>query len=213
MTQDREEPRSRDDPPDNEEIEILEVEGLAEPVEEGERDEVVVDFEEPSAPPPRVEERREDPAGRERLLRLQADFENLRKRIEREQAEFRTIATIRLVTELLPVLDNLERALASERLEGESTAFRAGVELIQRQLVDALRKEGLRPVDALGQAFDPEIHEAVAVTTAPGLPENTVIEEIQRGYFLQERLLRPALVRVSVGGEARDEGTDSREDR
>lgn len=118
------------------------------------------------------------------------------------------MATSRLVTSLLPVLDNLERAIATERPEGEDVALRTGVQLIHRQLIEVLRREGLRPVDALGQPFDPAIHEALATEPAPGLPPNTVVEEIQRGYFLHERLLRPALVRVSVreGPVADDSG-------
>ncbi len=213
MTQDTQDPRSSEAPGDPDEIEIVEIEGMEEPAEESAGDEVVVDFEDPATSRPGPEQLRADPASRDRLLRLQADFENLRKRIEREQAEFRGIATIRLVTELLPVLDNLERALASERPEGDSDAFRAGVELIHRQFVEALRKEGLRRVDALGQPFDPEVHEAVATETAAGLPANLVIEEIQRGYFLRDRLLRPALVKVTVGEETGDGGAASREVR
>ena len=197
MTQDRKDGARREAPVDPDEVEILEVEGMDDVGARNERDEVEVVFDER----PQAAEPREDSASRERLLRLQADFENLRKRIEREQEEFRAVATIRLVTELLPVLDNFDRAIASETLEGENAAFRAGVELIHRQLAEALKKEGLRPVDALGKPFDPAIHEAVATAPASGLPENTVIDEIQRGYFLRERLLRPALVRVSVGGE------------
>ena len=209
MTKDSQDGATREAPCDPDEIEILEVEGMDDAGARNGRDEVEVVFEErpPAAEP------REDSATRERLLRLQADFENLRKRIEREQAEFRTVATIRLVTELLPVLDNFDRAIASERLEGENEAFRAGVELIHRQLAEALKREGLRQVDALGQPFDPAIHEAVATAPATGIPENTVIDEIQRGYFLRERLLRPALVRVSVGGDGGAGDAVSREVR
>ncbi len=213
MTLDRDDRGTRDAPPEPEEIEILEVEGMEEPGPDAGTDEIVVDFDDAAPPARRPEEPREEQAARERLLRLQADFENLRKRIEREQAEFRAVATIRLVRELLPVLDNFERALASERPEGESAAFRAGVELIHRQLLEALRKEGLRPVDALGRPFDPEVHEAVAVEPATGLPDHTVIEEIQRGYFLRERLLRPALVKVGTGGGPGDGGAGSGEGR
>jgi len=209
MTKDSQDGATREVPCDSDEIEILEVEGMDDAGARNGRDEVEVVFEErpPAAEP------REDSASRERFLRLKADFENLRKRIEREQAEFRTVATIRLVTELLPVLDNFDRAIASERLEGENEAFRAGVELIHRQLAEALKKEGLRPVDALGQPFDPAIHEAVATAPASGIPEHTVIEEIQRGYLLRERLLRPALVRVSVGEEGGAGDAVSREVR
>jgi molecular chaperone GrpE len=209
MTRKSQDEERREVPSDPDEIEIIEIEGMDDAGARNGRDEVDVVFEEP----PQASGPREDTASRERLMRLQADFENLRKRIEREQAEFRAIATIRLVTELLPVLDNFDRAIASERLEGENAAFRAGVELIHRQLAEALKKEGLRPVDALGRPFDPAIHEAVATAKATGIPENTVIDEIQRGYFLRERLLRPALVRVSVGGEAGAGDDGSREVR
>ncbi len=211
MNQDGQDRLAQDPPGEPDEIEILEIEGLEEDGTPKRRDDVEVVFDEPGPAPP-APEPREDSVSRERLLRLQADFENLRKRIEREQAEFRTVATIRLVTEILPVLDNFDRALATEPLEGENAAFRAGVDLIHRQLVEALRKEGLRPVESLGHPFDPEVHEAVATAPAAGLPENMVIEEVQRGYFLRERLLRPALVRVSVGGDTGDGGAGSRED-
>ncbi len=204
------------DPADAEEIEILEVVGVdgesgAAPAEE----EVEVVFDEKGEPdeaPPASPEAKEDAASRERLIRLQADFENLKKRIEREREDFYRHATGCLVARLLPVLDGLERALASGSAAAAGEGLRDGVALIHRQLLDELRKEGLRPVEALGQPFDPELHEAVATDASCGLPPGTVVEELRRGYLFHDRLLRPALVRVSVealppadGGEGREE--------
>jgi molecular chaperone GrpE len=209
---DRQRPAVPDDP---EEIEILEIEGMAESEAPPARDEIEILFDERPEPSraPAVQETPEDAASRDRLLRLKADFDNLRKRIEREQEEFRNVATSRLVTALLPVLDNLERAIASAGSEGGEASLRVGVELIHRQLLDVLRKEGLRPVDAVGQPFDPMIHEAVATDETPGYPPNTVIEEVQRGFFIHDRLLRPALVKVSLNANAGAEDDGSREGR
>ena len=120
--------------------------------------------------------------------------------MERERIEHRLRATESLLARLLPVLDNFERALAARA--GED-GLRSGVQMIYRQLFDELRREGLRPVEALGQTFDPAVHEAVATTTDSGLPPHTVVGELQRGYFFGDRLLRPSLVRVQTDdGEA-----------
>jgi molecular chaperone GrpE len=206
-----------DVPDDSEEIEILEIEGMPEPDGPLADEEVEVPFEEEAIPPARapeaVEEPREEPGSRERLIRLQADFDNLRKRIEREEAELRKVASIRLMTALLPVIDNFGRAVATQRVEGDDGAFRSGVELIHRQMLDVLHKEGLRAVEALGRPFDPTVHEAFATESASAFPPNTVIEEVQRGYLLHDRLLRPALVRVSVspGTEPAAESADPQE--
>jgi molecular chaperone GrpE len=192
----------REAPADSEEIEILEIEGMPEPGGAFASEGVEVPFDEDVKAPPQelaaAEEMREDAASRERLLRLQADFDNLRKRIERDEAEQRRTANARLVTALLPVIDSFERAMATEPGKGDDGTFRAGVELIRRQMLDVLGKEGVRTVESLGKPFDPTMHEAFTVSLAPELPPNTVIEEIQRGYLLNGRLLRPALVRVSV---------------
>jgi molecular chaperone GrpE len=209
----------REVPDDSEEIEILEIEGMPEPDGPPADEDVEVPFDEETAAPARgpeaVEEPREESESRGRLIRLQADFDNLRKRIEREEAEVRKTASIRLVTALLPVIDNFERAMATERAEGDDGAFRAGVELIHRQMLDVLRREGLKTVEALGRPFDPTVHEAFGTEPASAFPPNTVVEEIQRGYLLHERLLRPALVRVSVsaGDEPAAEDADPREDK
>lgn len=134
----------------------------------------------------------------ERLLRLTADFENFKRRVEREREANERHATARLVNRLLPVLDNFERALGLRNGADRDPEFRSGVALIFRQMLEELRREGLVAVDSVGESFDPEVHEAVATELNSGFPPSTVIEELQRGYLLHERLLRPALVKVSV---------------
>ena len=199
---------------DTDDIEILEVVGLnddAPPPSDRDIEEIEVSFEEsdgdvalendpdarPSASPPAPRAEDEKPL-RERFLRLQADFENFKKRMDREKEDFYRHATGALVAKLLPVIDNFERALATDpRSEGEA-AVHQGIALIHRQLMEELKREGLTPLDSVGEPFDPSRHEAVATDSTSGLPPNTVVEEIQRGYFFQDRLLRPAAVKVSV---------------
>lgn len=140
----------------------------------------------------------------EQLMRRQAEFENYRKRVDRERTEIYAKARAEIVTDLLPVLDNLERALGSGAQIDSGDAVRdgivTGVKLIHRQFLDVLSGLGLSPVKAVGEPFDPHMHEAVTTETNNELPENTVIEELQRGYKLGDRLLRPAMVKVSVRG-------------
>lgn len=131
----------------------------------------------------------------DRLARLQAEFENARKRSAREQADFRDYALVDAARTLLPILDSLDRALKSSRGGGDE--FRSGVELIQRQFSDALAKMGVRPVPAQGEPFDPTLHEAVEMVERSDVPDHQVIEELQRGYRMKDRLLRPAMVRVA----------------
>jgi molecular chaperone GrpE len=131
----------------------------------------------------------------DRMARLQAEFENARKRSAREQADFREYALVDAAKALLPILDSLERALATA--SGGDNDFRSGVELIQRQFSDALAKMGVRAVPAQGQPFDPTLHEAVEMVERSDVPDHQVIEELQRGYKLKDRLLRPAMVRVA----------------
>ena len=134
----------------------------------------------------------------DQLLRRQAEFENYRRRLDRERSETHQKARADLLLELLPVLDNFERALASLQTSGADAAgLRHGVELIHRQFRDALTKFGLQPVEALGQTFDPHLHEAVTIEATDEHKENTVIEEFERGYKLGDRLLRPAKVKVA----------------
>lgn len=131
----------------------------------------------------------------QRLVRLQADFENYRKRVQREKEEFCKFAGEQVVTALLPVLDNLERALAAKDKDPAGVA--AGVEMIHRQFHDVLAREGLSPVKAVGEQFDPALHEAVMQEESTTAVDNTVLEEFCRGYCFKDRLIRPAMVKVA----------------
>jgi len=130
----------------------------------------------------------------DRLARTQAEFDNARKRAAKEQQDFRDYALADVVKVLIPVLDSFDRALQTSP---EKSEFHAGVELIQKQLQDALTKIGVRPISAKGQQFDPRFHEAIEMVDTEDSPDHQVIEELQRGYKLKERLLRPAMVKVA----------------
>ena len=129
----------------------------------------------------------------DRLARLQAEFENARKRAEKEKADFRDYATGSVVEQFLPVLDNFELALKST---GTTEQLKAGVELIVKQMEEILRGFQVQPVATVGQEFDPRHHEAMGSVEREDLPDQQVAEEIRKGYKLREKLLRPALVRV-----------------
>jgi molecular chaperone GrpE len=131
----------------------------------------------------------------DRLARLQAEFENARKRATREQQEFRDFATADAIKALLPIFDSFERALQSPATQPNE--FRGGIELIYKQLQDALNKLGVRPVPAKGQRFDPHVHEAIEMVETTEVPDHQVLDELQRGYKLKDRLIRPAMVRVA----------------
>jgi len=131
----------------------------------------------------------------DRLARLQAEFENARKRAVREQQEFREYAVADAMKELLPTLDSFERALQTSA--GDRSEFRSGVELIYKQLQDALVKLGLRPIPAKGEPFDPHLHQAIEMVDTREAKDHHVIEELQRGYKLKDRLLRPSMVKVA----------------
>jgi molecular chaperone GrpE len=135
-----------------------------------------------------------------RYMRTLADFENYRKRTDREKAEFFKYALSGTFKDLLPILDNFDRALDHAE-EGDD--FHKGVLLIYKQLFDMLKKAGLRPIEESGVTFDPNIHEAVIREENDSVPTQTVLEILQKGYFLHDRLLRPALVKVAVGGPER----------
>jgi molecular chaperone GrpE len=130
----------------------------------------------------------------DRLARLQAEFENARKRAERDRVTDREYATGSVVEQFLPVVDNFELALKSN-----STAhqLRHGIELIVKQMEEVLRQLHVNPIPSVGEAFDPRLHEALGTVEREDLPDQHVAEEIRRGYLLRERLLRPALVRVA----------------
>jgi len=134
---------------------------------------------------------------RDRYMRTLADFENFRKRSEREKADFQRYALGSVIRDLLPVLDNFDRAL--EHAE-EGDEFHKGVALIYKQLFDVLQRHGLKPITESGVRFDPNFHEAVIREEDPSVLSHTVTAVLQKGYFLHDRLLRPAMVKVAVGG-------------
>jgi molecular chaperone GrpE len=164
-------------------------------------------IEEPPAPDPALDDAREpaDVAAlkrerdtlQDRLLRTAAEFDNYRKRVDRERREQAESAAASLLTEILPVVDNLERALQAPATS-DSSSYRAGVELILRQLLDMLRKRGVTPIEALGTDFDPRVHQAVSQEASETHRDGEVMEELQRGYMLGDRLLRAAMVKVAT---------------
>lgn len=137
----------------------------------------------------------------DRLARLQAEFENARKREARERNEFRDYAVAGAVEQFLPVLDNFQLALKST---GSAEQLRTGVELIVKQMEEALRSLNVQPVEAVGAEFDPRIHEALEMVEKPDLPDHQVFDEVRRGYRIKERLLRPALVRVASNPQQKE---------
>jgi molecular chaperone GrpE len=133
----------------------------------------------------------------DRLLRVTAEFDNYRKRTERERRERAEAAGLDVIRDLLPVLDDLERALAAPVDADAHASVREGIELIHRQLLDVLRRRGVEPFDVVGQTFDPEWHEAVANEPADGRPDGEITAEVRRGYRVGPRLLRAPMVRVA----------------
>jgi len=134
----------------------------------------------------------------DRLARLQAEFENYRKRNAREQVEFREYAVADAVKNFLPILDNFDLALRSQKTESTDPALRSGIELIRKQMDDVLSRLGVQAVPAQGSTFDPRVHEAIEMVESREHADHEVIDELQRGYKLKERLLRPAMVRVAT---------------
>jgi molecular chaperone GrpE len=132
-----------------------------------------------------------------RLLRLAADMENLKKRQERERADLLQFANENLVKELLPVVDNLERALDHGRQLKGPKALMEGLELVHQGFLKALERFGVTPFDSVGQPFDPAFHNAMMQEEAPNAPDGSVIKELQKGYLMHQRLLRPAMVAVA----------------
>jgi len=131
----------------------------------------------------------------DRMARMQADFDNARKRASREQQEYREYALSDAIKGLLPTLDSFERALQTSA--SEKSELRSGVELIHKQLQDSLSKLGLRRIPANGEPFDPHLHEAIEMVETSEVPDHQIVEELQGGYKLKDRLLRPAMVKVA----------------
>jgi molecular chaperone GrpE len=131
-----------------------------------------------------------------RLMRVQADYENYKRRVQKEKEDLAVYANQKLLLNLLPVLDNLERAMAAPAAPGDEK-LRQGVELTARSFRDILAREGLSPIEAVGQSFDPNIHEAVMTVESAEHPDGTVVLEFQKGYRLGDRVIRPSMVQVS----------------
>jgi molecular chaperone GrpE len=152
------------------------------------------------------EKTREAESQQDRYLRAVAEFDNARKRAARDREDYVRFATESLVRDLLPVLDNFDRALDAARGDAGAAAWTAGVELIHRELLRVLEKVGVTPFSAVGERFDPGRHEAVARVPAGDQPEMTVVGETLRGYLMHGRVLRPAMVTVAVAADAPTDG-------
>lgn len=142
---------------------------------------------------------------RDRVLRTQAEFDNFRKRTTREREEERKRAAERVIGEMLPVIDNLERAIEHAKAGWDVAQLLQGIESISTQMLGVLGKEGAKVIDPTGQPFDPTQHQAMSQTENPDVPDGTVLEVYQKGYTLGGRVLRSAMVVVSTGGPAREE--------
>jgi molecular chaperone GrpE len=143
---------------------------------------------------------------RQTMLRRQADFDNYRKRIERERGEDAKRTTARLIESLIPIVDGFEHALAAHR-EAEYEGYRKGFELIYKQLMDNLTKLGVERIEPVGKTFDPHVHQAVDRAETSEHPDGTILQVFQPGYVFHGRVLRPAMVRVAVRPEAASKAT------
>jgi molecular chaperone GrpE len=129
------------------------------------------------------------------LLRRQAEFDNFRKRSEKERSEYLQYAGMEIVREIIPILDDFERAM---KVEGGTAEYTKGVELIYSHMYETLKKQGLEPIDTAGRSFDPHLHQAVERVETKDAPEGTILGEFQRGYNFKGKLLRPSMVKVAV---------------
>ena len=132
---------------------------------------------------------------KDRLLRALADFDNFRRRAERDRSEYVQFAAMEMVRDLIPILDDFRRAVKVETADKE---YAKGIELIDQRLFETLKKAGLEPIEAAGKPFDPNLHQAVDLVQSEELPDQTVLEEYQSGYNFKGKLLRPAMVKVAV---------------
>jgi molecular chaperone GrpE len=148
-----------------------------------------------------VEKTKEAQENYDRYVRLAAELENIKKRQERQISELRQFANENLLKELLPVLDNLERALEHGRQAEAPEALMEGLDLVSQDFLKVLGRFGVTPINSVGERFDPAYHHAVMEEEAPEVEDQTVMKELQKGYFLQNRLLRPAMVVVSRNTE------------
>ncbi|SDY51317.1 molecular chaperone GrpE [Evansella caseinilytica] len=161
--------------------------------EEMEEDEAVSEPE--TSPLQELESKLEETTNR--MLRLQADYDNFRRRTRLEREADAKYRSQRLVEELLPILDNFERAMLTPLDSEDGKSFMQGVEMIYRQFQDALAKEGVEPIKTVGEPFDPQVHQAVMQVKVEEYDSNIVVEELQKGYMLKDRVIRPAMVKVN----------------
>lgn len=201
------ESKKPDVPPGDDDVYVIDETGDMEDVQElaGYRDTPVPADEEGAGGGPQFDRLREENEKlRDQLLRARAEFENFRRRAEREKADFFRYALADAFRELIPVLDSFERAMAVN--SGAPEDFRQGIDMIQRQLSDTLTRSGLETIEPLGEPFDPKFHEAIARLETGDVEPNRVTDVLQKGYMLHDRLIRPAMVRVSVAPSESREG-------
>ncbi|MGG1552664.1 nucleotide exchange factor GrpE [Paenibacillus ferrarius] len=134
----------------------------------------------------------------QRMLRVQADFDNFRRRARAEKEDFAKYASLKLIEQLLPIVDNFERALSSSKENKDFDALAKGLDMTYRGIDQLLTAEGLKPIESVGQPFNPEFHQAVMQVESEDHEEGIVVEELQKGYILKDKVIRPAMVKVSM---------------
>ncbi|MFX3633698.1 MAG: nucleotide exchange factor GrpE [Candidatus Pristimantibacillus sp.] len=144
-----------------------------------------------------VELEKQAEESQQRYLRAQADFDNFRRRTMKEKEELAQYASMKLIEQLLPVVDNFERAVAAASVNGDFESLAKGVDMIFRQLDQTLQQEGLKAMEVVGEPFNPEFHQAVMTVESDEHEEGIIVEEMQKGYILKDKVLRPAMVKVS----------------
>jgi molecular chaperone GrpE len=185
--------------------------GDAQGTEEGTQPESVPPRPAAELPPDVDKLRAEREALYDRLLRKQAELDNFRKRVQREKEDFLQHAAADLIRALLPTLDGFERALQHRNADVPDQFFQ-GIELIHKELMDVLTRAGLKPIETVGKTFDPHLHQAVETVEAGKHRDQEIVEELQRGYKLKQRLLRPAIVKVAVAARGADAATSKGDD-
>ena len=151
-------------------------------------------------------------ARHDRMLRTVAEYENTKKRAEREKEEFRKYALEEIVKDLIPVIDSIERAIESTNESEDFKSLSEGVQLIHKQFLDSLERRGVTPIEAVGEPFDPTQHDAIMYIESDDVAENGVIEDFQHGYMLNDRVIRPSIVSVSKGKAEKQEEPPTSDD-
>lgn len=192
MAKAKEKRNAQTEPVKDQNNEITEEELPAEDIQEGDQDIIRIQEELELA-------RSENAAAADMMLRLAAEMDNYKKRVDKERQSLIKYGSQGILQELLPILDNFERAIESANKSKDFDSFLEGVGMIFKQMSAALERKGISTIDAIGETFDPNIHEAVMQVASDKYSENTVVEELQKGYVLHDRVIRPAMVAVSKG--------------